>query len=58
MTRTLIAALLAAGLVVVIVYAFRHFMVTGRRSAHFDAGTVSQSWLTEHRAAKQDDRFS
>ena len=56
MNRTLIAALLV-GLVGVVVYTFRHFLVTRRRSADFDAGTVSQSWLTEHRAAKHDDRY-
>jgi hypothetical protein len=58
MNQTLVAAVLAVGLVGLVVYAFRHFIVTRRRSAHFDAGTVSQSWLTEHRAAKHDDRFS
>ena len=29
-----------------------------RPSAEFDAGTVSQSWLTEHRTGKNTDRFS
>ncbi len=29
-----------------------------RPSAEFEAGAVSQSWLTDHRTGKSGDRFS
>lgn len=29
-----------------------------RQSAEFEAGTVSQSWLTDHQSGKNGDRFS
>jgi|CXWL01.1.fsa_nt_gi hypothetical protein len=47
---------LVSTLVVAAVYLFRHFI--GRRYAEFDGGVVSQSWLIEHRAGTQDDRYS
>ncbi len=34
------------------------YLFRGRRDADFDGGSVSQSWLVEHRAGKQDDRYS
>ncbi len=36
-------------------YLFRY--LSGRRHAAFDGGVVSQSWLVEHRAGTQDDRY-
>jgi hypothetical protein len=57
MTPSLIALTLAAGVVAVAAYALRRFL-HGGHSADFDAGAVSQSWLTEHRTGKQNDRFS
>ena len=39
----------------VAVYGLRRFMGRGR---DFGAGVISQSWLTQHRAGKQEDRFS
>ena len=32
--------------------------IRSRRSAEFDGGIVSQSWLSEHRAAKRGDGLS
>ena len=40
----------------VVAYALLRF-ISGSRAGGFDAGVVSQSWLTQHRAGKQDDRF-
>jgi multisubunit Na+/H+ antiporter MnhC subunit len=50
--------ILTAVVVALAIYTVRHFIQGRRRSADFDAGTVSQNWLTEHRAGKQNDRFS
>jgi len=47
---------LVATVVIAVVYLLRHFI--GRRYADFDGGVVSQSWLIEHRAGTQDDRYS
>jgi hypothetical protein len=58
MTPSLIAIALAAGVVGIAAYAVRRFILNGGRSADFDAGAVSQSWLTEHRTGKHNDRFS
>jgi hypothetical protein len=49
----------AIALTVVVVgvaaYGLRRFIGRGR---DFNAGVISQSWLTQHRAGKQEDRFS
>jgi hypothetical protein len=49
------AIALAVVVVGVAAYALRRFIGRGR---DFGAGVISQSWLTQHRAGKQDDRFS
>ena len=51
------ALALTVVLVGVVAYALRR-LIGGGRSGDFDAGEVSQNWLTQHRAGKQDDRFS
>ena len=49
----------AIALIVVVVgvaaYGLHRFIGRGR---DFGAGVISQSWLTQHRAGKQEDRFS
>jgi hypothetical protein len=49
----------AIALMVIVVgvaaYALRRFIGRGH---DFSAGVISQSWLTQHRAGKQEDRFS
>jgi len=57
MNSTLIAVALTSAVVVAIAFIVRHYLLSARRSADFDGGVVSQSWLIEHRAGKQDDRF-
>jgi hypothetical protein len=56
MDTPVIAIALASVVVGIAAYLFRHF--SGRRPAEFDGGVLSQSWLVEHRAGKQDDRYS
>jgi hypothetical protein len=58
MNPSLVAIALTAGVIGVVAYALRRFLFSGGRSAGLDAGVVSQSWLTEHRSGKQEDRFS
>ena len=57
MDSTIIAIALTSSVIGAAAYAFRYF-TRGRRTAEFDGGVVSQSWLIEHRAGKQDDRYS
>jgi hypothetical protein len=60
MNSTLIAiAVVAATGAGALGYLVRYYLFRRpRRTAEFDGGVVSQSWLIEHRAGKQDDRFS
>ncbi len=59
MNTTLITIALASTVVIgSVAYMLRHYIFNTRRTADFDGGVVSQSWLVEHRAGKQDDRFS
>jgi hypothetical protein len=48
--------MLAAAIAIAVVYALRSFF-RPRVSTEFEAGSVSQSWLIEHRATNGD-RFS
>ncbi len=56
MDRPVIAIAIILVVVVAAAYLFRHFR--GGRDTAFDGGVVSQSWLVEHRAGSQDDRYS
>ena len=56
MDMTYGAWILGAGITIAVVYALRIFFGP-RASTEFDAGSVSQSWLIEHRAGNGD-RFS
>ena len=62
MDSTLIAIALTSTVIGVAGYMLRRYVFSARRSSStttdFDGGVVSQSWLVEHRAGKQDDRFS
>ena len=58
MNSTLLAIVLGTALVAVVTYVLRRLRLWGRSSTDLDAGTISQSWLTQHRAGKQEDRFS
>jgi len=59
MNTTLITIVLTSAVVIGgVVYLLRHYLFNTRRTADFDGGVVSQSWLVEHRAGKGDDRFS
>jgi hypothetical protein len=48
--------ILAAAIIVAVVYALRSIF-RSQASPEFEAGSVSQSWLIEHRATNGD-RFS
>jgi hypothetical protein len=61
MDSTLIAIALTSTVIGVAGYMLRRYVFSARRpssTTDFDGGVVSQSWLVEHRAGKQDDRFS
>jgi hypothetical protein len=44
--------------IIVGVAAYLAHHLRGRKRSQFDGGVVSQSWLIEHRASTQDDRYS
>jgi hypothetical protein len=58
MNSTIIAIALSSTVVGAVAFMLRRYFASGRRTDEFDGGVVSQSWLVEHRAGKQDDRFS
>jgi hypothetical protein len=58
MKSMLVTILVTSAVVALMAYVLRRFVFSGRRSPNLDGGTVSQSWLTDHRAEKKDDRFS
>jgi len=58
MDSPVVAMALISAVIGMVAYALHHYIVRMRRHAEFDGGVVSQSWLTEHRAGKQDDRYS
>jgi hypothetical protein len=55
MNTPLVTIALGLAVIGLAAYLYQHF--SGRRHTEFDGGVVSQSWLIEHRASTQDDRY-
>jgi hypothetical protein len=54
MNTPVVAIVLSVAVIALAAYLYQHLT---RRHTDFDGGVVSQSWLMEHRAGTQDDRY-